>query len=80
MNGIPDRETISLVVRLWREGRPVDRTRLWRGQIEHVESGEVSHFQLPQGLIDFLVALVESQQTLGQQPTTPAALLQEELS
>lgn len=48
----PERQTISFVVRLWHE--PGADPAQWRGQIEHVGSGDIAHFQFSNGLWEFL--------------------------
>jgi hypothetical protein len=50
-----ERRTISFVIRLWVEPAPEQDTPLWRGQIEHVGSGETMHFQIPTPLLEFFV-------------------------
>lgn len=58
MSGLTDRRTISFVVRLWQEPVAEDAAPVWRGQIEEVESGEISHFQLSPALVGFLSRLM----------------------
>ncbi len=36
--------TLSLIVRLWVEHAGADKPAVWRGQIEHVGSGETAYF------------------------------------
>jgi hypothetical protein len=50
-----ERQTLNFVVRLWREPSQDGEPR-WRGQIEHVGSGECVHFQAGAGIADFLVS------------------------
>jgi hypothetical protein len=48
-----ERHTVSFVVRLWVE--PLQTGQMhWRGQIEHVGSGQKTHFQVPAALLDFV--------------------------
>jgi len=51
-----ERHTISFILRLWVEPIQTEGEPRWRGQIEHVGSGEKTHFQLPAALVEFLVA------------------------
>ena len=50
-----ERHTTSFILRLWVEPMQSSESQ-WRGQIEHVDSGEKTHFQLPAALVEFLVA------------------------
>ncbi|MFQ5855304.1 MAG: hypothetical protein ACE5LU_06650 [Anaerolineae bacterium] len=50
-----ERHTISFILRLWVEPMEPGEPQ-WRGQIEHVGSGEKTHFQVPPALLEFLVA------------------------
>lgn len=50
------RKTISFILRLWAESAQGDCPPQWRGQIEHVGTGERTHFQLPAALVDFFSA------------------------
>ncbi|HBY97442.1 MAG: hypothetical protein M5U01_38610 [Ardenticatenaceae bacterium] len=54
-----ERRTISFVVRLWLEPMPQQSESHWRGQIEHVGSGEKVHFQVPAALLAFLAEHIE---------------------
>jgi hypothetical protein len=66
----PDRQTISFVIRLWRE--PSAEAAPWRGQIEHVGSGETAHFQVSTGLWEFLLHHVEFIQSPDANESLPA--------
>jgi hypothetical protein len=57
MTASTERQTISFVIRLWRE--PSADATQWRGQIEHVGSGDTAHFQFSNGLWQFLMQHVE---------------------
>ena len=52
------RHTISFVLRLWMEPGAQPNDPQWRGQLEHVGSGEKAHFQdfssLPETVARFL--------------------------
>ena len=48
-----ERHTISFIIRLWVEPMQLGEPQ-WRGQIEHVETGEKTHFQVPAALVGFL--------------------------
>lgn len=54
-----ERRTISFVVRLWAEPMQRQGEPHWRGQIEHVGSGEKVHFQVPAALLEFLAEHIE---------------------
>lgn len=47
-------QTLSFVVRLWIEPRSPAGRPVYRGQIEHIASGEKNHFQVPAALLDWL--------------------------
>jgi hypothetical protein len=50
-----ERQTLNFVVRLWLE--PADEgSPRWRGQIEHVGSGQRVHFQAGAGIADLLLS------------------------
>ncbi|MBU0494633.1 MAG: hypothetical protein KKA73_08730 [Chloroflexi bacterium] len=49
-----ERHTVSFVVRLWAEPARASGESHWRGQIEHVGSGQTTHFQVPAALLEFL--------------------------
>jgi len=49
-----ERHTTSFILRLWVEPMQSGESQ-WRGQIEHVETGEKTHFQVPAALVGFLI-------------------------
>lgn len=49
-----ERHTISFILRLWVEPVQQPGEPRWRGQIEHVGSGEKTYFELPATLLAFL--------------------------
>lgn len=51
-----ERRTVSFVVRLWVEPAQAQGELHWRGQIEHIGSGETANFQVPAALLEFLAA------------------------
>lgn len=56
MSETSERRTVSFIVRLWAEsGRAPDESH-WRAQIEHVGSGQTTHFQVPAAFLEFLQA------------------------
>jgi hypothetical protein len=50
-----ERQTLNFVVRLWLEPADDGGPR-WRGQIEHVGSGQCVHFQAGAGIADLLIS------------------------
>lgn len=54
-----ERHTISFIVRLWVEPLREEGESRWRGQIEHVESGDKAHFELPATLLTFLARITQ---------------------
>jgi len=42
----------TFIVRFWRDGS-TEESR-WRGQIQHVQSGESAAFLSPEGMLDFV--------------------------
>lgn len=50
-----ERHTVSFVIRLWQEPAAGKDASQWRGQIEHVPSGEQTYFQISNSLWQFLV-------------------------
>ena len=46
-------ETLTFVVRMWRETDPAGR-RQWRGRVEHVETREVRYEDSMAGVINFI--------------------------
>ncbi len=59
------RHTVSFVVRLWAEPAREPGESHWRGQIEHVGSGQTTHFQVPAALLEFLRAYFPANVELG---------------
>ncbi|MFQ5858677.1 MAG: hypothetical protein ACE5LU_24005, partial [Anaerolineae bacterium] len=49
-----ERHTLSFILRLWVEPVQQPGEPRWRGQIEHVDSGEKVYFQVPAALVAFL--------------------------
>jgi hypothetical protein len=49
-----ERRTISFILRLWVEPAATGEQPRWQGQIEHVGSGQITHFQIPAALVEFL--------------------------
>jgi len=50
-----ERRTISFILRLWAEPAAIGEQPRWQGQLEHVGSGQVTHFQIPPALVQFLI-------------------------
>lgn len=48
-----ERHTVSFVIRLWQEPAAGKDASQWRGQIEHVPSGEQTYFQISNSLWEF---------------------------
>ncbi len=46
-----ERQTVSFVLRLWSEPGQAPGETQWRGQIEHVGSGDAAHFVVPAPLL-----------------------------
>jgi hypothetical protein len=44
----------TFIVRMWEE-----EGKLWRGQIEHVQSGERIYFQEPAKIIEFIMGKIQ---------------------
>lgn len=61
-----ERRTISFVVRLWAEPGPAPGALNWRGQIEHVGSGRITHFAIPPALVEFLTECLFASQQAGE--------------
>ncbi len=55
-----ERRTTAFVLRLWTGPIQAEGEAQWRGQIEHVGSGEKAHFQVPVELLEFLMAHLPS--------------------
>ncbi|MBI1741857.1 hypothetical protein HYR54_02195 [Candidatus Acetothermia bacterium] len=53
-----ERRTVSFIVRLWTESSEIQKTSDWRGQIEHVGSGELAYFQGADRLVETVIQLV----------------------
>jgi len=47
-----ERHPLAFVTRVWLEPAMPDTEPTWRGQVEHVGSGETAGFQVPAALID----------------------------
>jgi hypothetical protein len=56
-----ERHTISFILRLWVESTQDSGQSRWRGQVEHVGSGERVYFEVPAALLDFLAAHLPSE-------------------
>ena len=54
------RETLTFVVRLWREGNASGQDR-WRGRVEHVASQEVGYVEDAAGVARFLARWTEGE-------------------
>ena len=54
-----ERHTIAFVIRLWVEPMQQEQGLRWRGQIEHVGSGEKTYFQVPVALMAFLTECIQ---------------------
>jgi hypothetical protein len=54
MTPLAERRTISFILRLWVEPTATYGQPRWQGQIEHVGSGQTTHFQVPAAFLDFL--------------------------
>lgn len=57
-----ERRTVSLIVRLWAEPTSTPGVLNWRGQVEHVGSGQITHFQIPPALVEFLTGCLPAPQ------------------
>lgn len=62
MSQFLERRTVSFIVRLWTEPGLTPGALNWRGQVEHVGSGQIIHFQIPPALVEFLVSCLPAPQ------------------
>ncbi len=60
-----ERQTVSFVLRLWSEPGQAPGETQWRGQIEHVGSGDAAHFVVPAPLLELFAAHFPASSTLG---------------
>lgn len=51
-----ERRTLTFVVRVWLEPMHQQGEPRWRGQIEHIGSGETAYFKAESGIAEFLAA------------------------
>lgn len=67
-----ERHTISFVLRLWMEPVQEQGGHNWRGQLEHVGSGEKAYFQVPEALLSMLAGYLVQPERMGAKGTAPA--------
>jgi len=67
MNESSNNETLTFIVRLWRESR-ADGRRTWRGRVEHVASQEVGYVEEIAGIGRFIARWVEAAEVAQDAP------------
>ena len=56
-----EKEAHSFVIRLWRENRDdPQKTAVWRGWVDHVQSGKRHHFQGIQAIQEIIAGYVSN--------------------
>jgi hypothetical protein len=64
---VRSQETLTFIVRLWRETDPSGRER-WRGRVEHVGSQEVGYVEDVAGVGRFIERWTGDERTLAPDP------------
>lgn len=54
----------SFLIRLWREDSPGDTSPEWRGEVEHIQSGQRCTFSTLDEMLGFLRQLAEDSTSL----------------
>ena len=65
-----EKYTHVFTVRLWRERREGEREKpIWRGSVQHLQSGERKYFRRFAGLLSFIAGKSGAETMMGNEPT-----------
>ncbi len=58
----------SFLIRLWREGSPSDASQEWRGEVEHIQSGQRWSFNTLDEMLSFVRQQAEDPTSVRSSP------------